>query len=65
MKIIIIDYSTGEVHIHELPLSYQADPASFVIKQFSEPGTPFKESSCDFMVVDMSKNEGRLPLYIH
>ena len=65
MKIIIMDYSTGEVHIFELPLSYQEDPASFVIKQFSEHGTPFKESSCDFMVVDMNNTEGRLPLYIH
>lgn len=60
-----MDYSTGEVHIFDLPLSYQKDPENFMVTQCSQDGMTFKEGNCDYMVVDLKNNEGRLPLYIH
>ena len=60
-----MDYSTREVHIHELPLSFEENPEAFVVTQFSNDGKTFSLSDTDYMVVDLKKNEGRLPFYIH
>jgi hypothetical protein len=52
-KIIIMDFSTQEVHI------FSYDPTEW------ENGETFKESQCQWMIVDLHKTEERLPLYIH
>lgn len=63
-KIIILDYATAEVHIHDFPDS-DIEPEDFLLQKHSEHGLTFKESQCHWMIVDLKKTEGRLPVYIH
>jgi len=62
-KIIIMDYSTIEVHVYDLPEG--KDGEEFLIEHFSEQGETFKASQCNWMVADLKETEDRLPIYIH
>ena len=64
-KIIIMDFSTQEVHIFSYDPTEWENGETFVINHYSEQGQTFKESQCHWMIVDTDKTEGRLPLYIH
>jgi hypothetical protein len=64
-KIIIMDFATCEVHIFDYDPNIWADGEHFLIEHYSEHGNTFKESQCEWMIVDIEKFEGRLPLYIH
>lgn len=66
LKLIVMDYSVGEVHIFDL----NADPTEENIAEFLEDyhnnqGGSFKLSQIDWMAVNMASSENRLPLYIH
>jgi len=65
MKIVILHYTTREVHIFDLPLTFKSYPELFVLSQCSQDGKTFTTEETDFMVVELKKNEGRVPLYIH
>jgi hypothetical protein len=64
-KIVIMDFSTGEVHIFDYDPKVWESGEEFLIQQHSEHGSTFKESQCEWMIVDPEKFEGRLPIYIH
>ena len=66
IKLIVMDYSVGEVHIFNL----DAEPTEENVVEFLEDchndqGGSFKLSQIDWMAVDMNNSEDRLPLYIH
>lgn len=62
-KIIIMDFSTSEIHVFDYPEG--RIPEELLTEHYSEDGQTFKESHCNWMVIDLSENEGRLPIYIH
>jgi hypothetical protein len=64
-KIVILDFATCEVHIFPYDPNVWEDGEHFLIEHYSEHGNTFKESQCEWMIVDIEKFEGRLPLYIH
>lgn len=64
-KIIILDFSTGEVHIFDFDHQKHGTGEEFLIENFSEQGQTFKEGQCQWMIVNLEKFEGRLPIYIH
>ena len=64
-KIIILDYSTMEVHVFDFDISKYQDGEEFLKNHHSEHGTTFKEEECSWMIVDLELNEGRLPIYLH
>jgi hypothetical protein len=63
-KIIILDFSVGEVHIFPYDENIWEDGEDFLEGHYSEEGQTFKGSQCQWMIVDIEK-EGRLQLYIH
>jgi hypothetical protein len=64
-KIVILDFSTGEVHIFPYDETIWESEEHFLKEHCSENGQTFKENQCQWMVVDMEVTEERLPLYIH
>ena len=64
-KIIIMDFATSEVHIFSYDPNIWESGEAFLVKHYSEYGQTFKESQCQWMIVDLEKTEERLPLYIH
>jgi len=64
-KIIIMDYSTCEVHIYDYDEKEWEDGETFLTNHYSEHGQTFKESQCEWMIVDLEITENRLPIYIH
>ena len=64
-KIIIMDFASCEVHIFSYDPQVWESGEAFVIDHYSEYGQTFKESQCQWMIVDLHKTEERLPLYIH
>ena len=66
VKLIVMDYSVGEVHIFNL----DAEPTEENVVEFLEDyhndqGGSFKLSQIDWMAVNMASSENRLPLYVH
>jgi hypothetical protein len=64
-KIIILDYSTQEVHVFDFDMDKYQDGPNFLNNYHSEHGETFKESQCEWMIVDLKDTEGRLPIYLH
>ena len=64
-KIIIMDFATCEVHVFIYDPNIWESGEDFLIAHFSEQGETFKESQCQWMIVDLEKTEDRLPIYIH
>ena len=64
-RIIIMDFATCEVHIFSYNPNIWESGEHFLTEHFSEEGQPFKESQCQWMIVDLEKTEDRLPIYIH
>ena len=64
-RIIIMDFATCEVHVFIYDPNIWESEEAFLIAHFSEQGETFKESQCQWMIVDLEKTEGRLPIYIH
>lgn len=64
-KVIILDNMSNEIHVFTLPVENYDNPKAFVLDQYSQEGETFKEAWIEFMVVDLSETEGRLPIYIH
>lgn len=64
-KIVIMDFSTQEVHIFSYDPNIWTDGEHFLGEHYSEHGQTFKETQCQWMIVDLHKTEERLPLYIH
>lgn len=64
-KIIILDYSTCEVHVFNYDDKVWESEEDFIISHYSEHGNTFKESQCNWMIVDLEKTEDRLPIYLH
>lgn len=64
-KIIILDYSTCEVHVFDYDDKVWESGEDFIISHYSEHGNTFKESQCNWMIVDLETTEGRLPIYLH
>ena len=64
-RIIIMDFATCEVHIFSYNPNIWESEEAFLIAHFSEQGETFKESQCQWMIVDLEKTEDRLPIYIH
>jgi hypothetical protein len=62
-KIIILDYSTLEVHVFDIPKGISTQ--DFIKNHHSEHGRTFDMDSCHCMTLDLSLTEGRLPIYIH
>lgn len=65
IKIVILDYSTCEVHVFDFDLNQYKDGEDFLEHHFSEHGQTFKVDQCEWMVVDLEQTEGRLPIYVH
>lgn len=64
-RIIIMDFATCEVHVFIYDTNIWESGEAFLIAHFSEQGNTFKESQCQWMIVDLEKTEDRLPIYIH
>ena len=64
-RIIIMDFATCEVHVFIYDQNIWESEEAFLIAHFSEQGETFKESQCQWMIVDLEKTEDRLPIYIH
>jgi hypothetical protein len=64
-KIVIMDYSTTEIHIFSYDPGKWKTGEDFLVEHYSDQGQTFKVSQCDWMIVDLEKNEDRLPIYIH
>lgn len=64
-KIIILDYSTCEVHVFDYDDKIWEMEEDFLAAHHSEHGNTFKESQCNWMIVDLEETEGRLPIYLH
>lgn len=64
-KIIIMDFATSEVHVFSYDPSIWDTGEDFIIEHFSEHGKTFKLTECNWMIVDLSLYEDRLPIYIH
>ena len=64
-RIVIMDFATSEVHIFSYDPNVWESGEHFLIAHFSEQGNTFKESQCQWMIVDLEKTEDRLPIYIH
>lgn len=64
-RIIILDFATAEVHIFNYDSNVYEDGEHFLKEQHSEHGRTFRKEDCQWMVVDLDKSEGRMPLYIH
>ena len=64
-RIIIMDFATCEVHVFIYDPNIWESGEHFLTEHFSEEGQPFKESECQWMIVDLEKTEDRLPIYIH
>ncbi len=64
-KIIILDFSTGEVHIFDYDSTKWESGEEFIIEHHSQDGITFKEGECEWMIVNLSNFEDRLPIYIH
>ena len=64
-RIIIMDFATCEVHVFIYDPNIWESGEAFLTEHFSEEGQPFKESECQWMIIDLEKTEGRLPIYIH
>lgn len=64
-RIIIMDFATCEVHVFIYDPNIWESGEAFVINHYSEYGQTFKESQCQWMLVDLEKTEERLPIYIH
>jgi hypothetical protein len=62
-KIIIMDFSVGEVHIFSYDPNVWENGEHFLTEHFSEQGTTFKEQNCQWMIVTIG--EEPLPIYIH
>ena len=63
--IIIMDFSTCEIHVYDFDPNIWEEGEDFVVGHYSEHGQTFKEGQCEWMIVDLEKTEGRLPIYIH
>ena len=64
-KIVILDFATCEVHIFPYDPNIWEDGEHFLTEHHSEHGTGFKPGECNWLIVDLSKTEERLPLFIH
>lgn len=64
-KIIILDYSTCEIHVFDFDENQHESGEDFLINHHSEHGETFKLSQCEWMIVDLENTEGRLPIYLH
>ena len=64
-RIIIMDFATCEVHVFIYDPNIWESGEAFLTAHFSEQGETFKESQCQWMIVDLEKTEDRLPIYIH
>ena len=64
-KIIILDYSTCEVHVFDYDDQKWESAEDFLNNHYSEHGNTFKESECSWMIVGLEVTEGRLPIYLH
>jgi hypothetical protein len=64
-KIVILDFATAEVHIFDYDENIWEDGEHFLAEHHSEHGNTFKESNCQWMIINKDTNEGRLPVYIH
>lgn len=65
-KIIIMDFTTYEVHIFPYNIVIWGEGGEdFVVTHFSEQGQTFKKEHCQWMIVDTENTEKRLPIYIH
>ena len=64
-RIVIMDFATSEVHIFSYDPNVWESGEHFLTEHFSEQGETFKESQCQWMIVDLEKTEDRLPIYIH
>lgn len=64
-KIIILDYSTCEVHVFDYDDKIWENEEDFIMSHHSEHGNTFKESQCNWMIVDLETTENRLPIYLH
>ena len=60
-----MDIASCEVHVFIYDPNIWESGEDFLIAHFSEQGETFKESQCQWMVVDLEKTETRLPIYIH
>ena len=60
-----MDFATWEVHVFIYDPNVWESGEHFLTEHFSEEGQPFKESQCQWMIVDLEKTEDRLPIYIH
>ena len=63
--IIIMDFATREVHIYDYNPNDWESGEDFLINHYSEEGQTFKQSQCEWMLIDLENYEGRLPIYIH
>ena len=59
-----MDFATSEVHIFSYDPNVWESGEDFLIAHFSEQGGTFKESQCQWMIVEKEKTKGRLPIYI-
>jgi len=62
-KVIVLDFQTAEVHIFSVPNDVETE--EFLWEQCSQDGLTFKPDSCEWMELDLSETEGRVPIYIH
>ena len=60
-----MDFATCEVHVFIYDPNVWESGEHFLTAHFSEQGNTFKESQCQWMIVDLEKTEDRLPIYIH
>ena len=60
-----MDFATCEVHVFIYDPNIWESGEAFLTAHFSEQEETFKESQCQWMIVDLEKTEDRLPIYIH
>ena len=51
-----MDFATSEVHIFSYDPNVWESGEHFLTKHFSEEGQPFKESKCQWMIIDLENN---------
>ena len=60
-----MDFATSEVHVFIYDPNIWESGEAFLIAHFSEQGNTFKESQCQWMIVDLESSTKSLPIYIH
>ena len=64
-RITIMDLVNHEVHVFKLPKKFWGNPGKFIESKCSEHGETFKLHKVSYIVTELERNEGRLPIFIH